>query len=862
MPIGKKQASIRSSRRFSAVRQAVETLEQRLCLSAGASDPTFGLGGTAFGELIPYGSASATALQSDGKIIAAGTDSGGGFALARFDANGLVDRTFGNGGKVYTNLGTPEETITAAAVQKDGKIVVVGNSQDQAQGKSSIVVARYLSTGALDTTFGTKGLATISFLDFDTASSLVIQSNGNIVVGGMAQSGLSGANGDFALARLTTAGKLDTTFGAAGRVMTAFPSAGGGIDSLLLQPNGDLVASGSVGTSEDGTGTFNLTLARYLPSGALDTSFGTKGIVSSAIIPPLGEGGFGGAYVSAEPVVAALQSNGKIDVATTGSIVTQPYSDSNTLYVARFNINGSLDTTFGSKGLTSYANGSFIQPTDALIQKNGDIVVAGTSEYSTPVNGIEEFLFVRFSTTGVRGTVTNTPLADSSGGNEVSMVGAALEQPNQDIVMVGSSNIGTTSDFALARYTLAGTLDTSFGYHGAVQQSNGITGLVNGIATQSDGKILIVGSELTPDAATQPTDAAIARYNANGTLDTTFGTDGRVYLRLGNSAHWNAIKVLSNGDILVAGSGQVGTSTEFAMVRYLPSGAYDQSFGSGGLVTTVVDSKSVYQVCNALTIQSNGDIVAAGYATQNGNNLFAVARYLSNGKLDSTFGAGGKQTLTFSKGSAIATGVAILKNNDVLLAGTVGGSFQLEALLPNGSVDTTFLNSASGNGVTSFAAGPATLNALAIDPTTGDIVAGGAVSSDEGEEGILARYTQNGKLDPTFGTGGIIALAPNGNDVISSIAIQSNGEIVTGGASAGESYNSGNQAHPNLQGPPTTYATVARFTSKGLDTTFGVDGFVYLDNGAAFNATNAVVALQSNGNILAADVDLYRLTGK
>jgi uncharacterized delta-60 repeat protein len=837
-------------------------------LSAGAPDTSFGVGGAAFGELFPGGGASAAALQSNGQIIAAGNGITSGFnhglALARFNSNGLLDRTFGVGGKVLTNLGTPIEDITAAAVQSDGKIVVAGYSESNQGSASSIVVLRYLSTGALDTTFGTKGIATISFLGFDFASAMVIQPNGSIVVGGTAQkSNAIEPPAEFALARLTSAGKLDATFGSGGKVLTAFTASGGGIDSLLLQSNGDLIATGSTDT---GKNTYYVTLARYLASGALDSTFGSHGIVKSSAVPAIGQGGLGGGTFS-QPVVATLQSNGKIDVATGGSVIEEPYSASNTLYVERFNTNGSIDTTFGKSGLASYSNGLFISPSTVMVQKNGDIVVAATSNQETPVNGIAEFLYVRFSTAGVRGTVTLTPMADSatSGGDGVDQVGAAIQQPNQDIVFVGASEIGTAGgDFALARYTLAGALDATFGYHGTVQQPNGITGLVNAIAEQSNGKILVAGTEQSPDPATQPTDAAIARYNANGTLDTTFGTDGRMYFRIGNNATWNSIKIQSNGDIVVGGSGQVGTTTEFALARYLPSGAFDTSFGSGGVVyTSFVSGGS--QVCNSIAIQSNGDIVAAGTLLYTGISRFAVARYLPNGALDSTFGSGGKQTFTFSAGQASIASVAILKNNDILLAGTIGNDIALEALLPKGTIDTTFGTPLNG-GLTPFHDGPIVVSSMAIDPATGDIVVGGTlddtVSSSGGSDFALARFLPNGRLDTTFGTGGETKLYVDGDETLSSVAVASNSKIVVGGVTAGYGIMSQtNSAKPRLQGPPNLFATVARFNSNGsLDTTFGTGGLTTLDRGSGWNQTRAIVALQADGKILAADLDLHRLS--
>ncbi|MDB5332102.1 MAG: Delta-60 repeat-containing protein [Phycisphaerales bacterium] len=856
------------STRPCAPRAVIEGVEQRLFMSAGQFDPTFGTRGAAYGELFPGAQADATALQSDGKIIVAGSGlyAGPALDLARFNPDGTLDRRFGVNGRVTTDLGAAEGTINAVGVQRDGKIVVAGFRYTPGTIGISFLVARYLTTGALDTGFGTKGIATISFLGNDMASSLVIERNGEIDVAGGAQTN-SQAPAKFALARLTAAGQLDSTFGKGGEVLTSFAATGGSINSLLIQPNGDLIATGA---TDSGNNYYYTTLVRYLPGGSLDPSFGSGGIVNSSTIPAFASGGIP-VGAQTHPTFAALQSNGKIDIATTGSSLVQDYSQSNTLYVERFNANGSTDTTFGSAGLASYSRDDIL-PNTVMIQKNGDIVVAGTNVIETPVNSISQFLFVRFSTAGVLGTVTATPMAGTNIGGGAT-AGAAVQQPDQRIIVVGSAPFGGSDfDFALARYTLAGILDNTFGYHGTVQQPDGITGLINSIAVQSDGKILIAGSEQSPDPATQPTDAVIARYNANGTLDTTFGADGRRFLRIGNNAAWNSIKVQSNGDILVGGYGQVGGVDVFALARYLPSGLGDPTFGTGGEVLAPhLGPFSTGEVCNSLAIQSNGRIVAAGYETDAGSTgrgstgtSFAVARFLTNGSLDPSFDGSGGALISvfngFQRINAAAISVLVLKNDEVLVGGTAGNNFDILDVTGG----TFHLKSPFG---TSFADGAATLTAMAIDPTSGDIVAGGYVTSpvDANKmEFALARYTPTGQLDSTFGIGGELTVNATGGDRIESLAIQADGKIVTGGIGSGTVSTGGSSVHPLLQGPPSIFATVARFTSKGLDTTFGQGGLTLLNGGVteSFFNSSCNIALDANGKILAGDIDLYRLNTK
>src|SRR5262245_25848258 len=240
----------------------------------GTLDAGFGTGGrliTTFGGYTD--AARGLAVQPDGKVVAAGWtigNFGGSFALARYDEDGTLDTTFGNGGTVTTSFGGGFQGAWSVAVQTDGKIVAAGLTNKG--GLNNLAVARYTSNGTLDTTFGTGGRVTDNFGGVGAGAVCVgAQPDGEVVVAGW--TGTGGA-ASFALWRYNGNGTLDTGFGTGGRVITDFRDSQGlsvaGVFSVALQPDGRIVAAGDARLD----GKYDFTLARYNSDGTLDASFG------------------------------------------------------------------------------------------------------------------------------------------------------------------------------------------------------------------------------------------------------------------------------------------------------------------------------------------------------------------------------------------------------------------------------------------------------------------------------------------------------------------------------------------------------------------------------------------------------------
>ena len=337
--------------------------------AGGKLDATFGRGGKAVTDFgTQYYGAEAVAVQADGKIVAAGvsdTKGGEGFALVRYTSSGKLDATFGHDGKVLTTFGAEsDEEAHGVAVQKDGKIVVAGISN--AIDEDDFALVRYTTSGKLDTSFGKGGkvLTTIGTNSDDGAEAVAVQADGKIVV-----VGYSDANGNyrFALVRYTTSGKLDASFGRGGKVLADL---GGGDQpaSAVVQQDGKIVVAGS--NDAGGSGgilTYNLALVRYTTSGKLDASFGRGG----KVLADLGGGD--------QPTSAAVLQDGKIVVASSGDAGGS--TDSTDFALVRYTTGGKLDATFGSDGkvLTTFGAESDDEAHAVAVQKDGQIVVAGTT---------------------------------------------------------------------------------------------------------------------------------------------------------------------------------------------------------------------------------------------------------------------------------------------------------------------------------------------------------------------------------------------------------------------------------------------------------------------------------------------------
>ncbi len=380
-----------------------------------------------------------------------------------------------------------------------------------------------------------------------------------------------------------------------------------------------------------------------------------------------------------------------------------------------------------------------------------------------------------------------------TGGKVVTPIGSGPDYANAvaiqrdgKIVTAGYTSNGSNFDFAVVRYKTDGSLDPTFGTGGKVVTPIGSgADYANAVAIQSDGRIVVAGA--THNGSNY--DFALVRYNTSGSLDTAFGTGGKIVTPIGSGNDLaEAVAIQSNGEIVAAGYTSTGAANAFALARYGSDGSLDTTFGIGGKAVTPIGSFD--DEANAIAIQSNGEIVAAGYTYNGSDNDFALARYHTDGSLDATFGAGGIVTTSIGSGNDVANAVAIESDGKIVAAGlTNNGSnydFALARYSAGGSLDATF--GTSGIVTTPIGSNGDVAKAVAIQDNS-KIVAAGYTYNGSNYDFALARYNAGGSLDTTFGTGGIVTTSiGSGDDEVNAIAIDGNGEIVA----AGYTYNGSN----------------------------------------------------------------------
>jgi uncharacterized delta-60 repeat protein len=409
------------------------------------------------------------------------------------------------------------------------------------------------------------------------------------------------------------AGEPDPGFGTRGSVVTAVRN--GSADrcfELLVQPDKKLVCVGQ--SLRRGSSSQDVVLVRYLANGRLDQSFGTKGISLFDRGRALGEVG----------ASAVLAPDGKIVVAGVADLAGPDRQD---IFVARFNVDGSLDASFGSGGFVLADASSKSPDLDwgyaVALQTDGKIVVTGQGTTTRPGERSDAVL-LRFTPSG------ELDQSFGSGGLLVDLTGgrargasSLLIQPDGKIV-IGSYTDRLPNGVRLARFHRDGRADGSFGARGIAQlnvlSGGEVGGEVRSIMRQPDGKIIVAGWGMSTD-----TYSVLARFQANGRVDQSFGDRGSMLLKLEDGLSETGVYAAEfqrDGKIVVAG----GHAGRFLVARYLKSGGQDPTFGGIGFVSLAAGGRT-HGYASAVRIQADGRIVAAGAASKTGmSEDFALVR--------------------------------------------------------------------------------------------------------------------------------------------------------------------------------------------------------------------------------------------
>ena len=734
----------------------------------GSLDYSFGINGivtTKVGQSLA--GANAVAIQADGRIIAAGysanENNNNDFTLVRYNYDGTLDESFGLNGVVITTVtSSNDDEISSIVIQSDGKIIGLGNFLTSNQHYTTALV-RYNENGSLDNTFGNSGiLINLNGGNSDYGSSVKLQKDGKIVIAGS-------HNYDLRIVRYNQNGALDNTFGNGGIVITPILNWALAY-SLAIQEDGKITVAGS---STEAVIRFEFTLVRYNTNGSLDNSFGINGIVRT----PIGAN-------SSDAFSIAIQKDGKIIAA--GSSY---YNGINTDFaLARYDINGSLDFTFGTNGITVSSIGVDADEIFAsAILDNGTIIAGGKSSGNFALAGYSTDGNLDYSF-GIGGIVT-TPIGISD-----CYARSTAIQNDGKIVSAGYCTINGEIDFAVTRYNNDGSLDNTFGTNGIITTDLlGYNDQAYAVVIQEDGKIIVAGA-----SGTGTNDFALVRYNKNGFLDNTFGENknGKVVTpRTSNYDYALSIALQKDKKIVLGGYSNNGSDNDFALLRYNPDGTLDNTFNNSGVVITPIGNgyDEIWSIGMQTVDVGTEKIVAAGFSSNGTDFDFTVARYNLDGELDNTFGINGIVKTPIGDLNDYGRSLAIQPDGKIVVVGSAengtNNDFAAVRYNLNGSLDLTF----GKNGITTIPNGTSnsTPFSVKIQRDGKILVCGGSNKmNDDDNNFTLARLNQDGGLDSSFGSGGIITTAlENSNDIAYSMAIQSNENIIAVGSSTGSYYS-------------------------------------------------------------------------
>jgi uncharacterized delta-60 repeat protein len=943
----------------------------------GSLDTSFGTAGLEVSNFGPNLSTQTSppvslAISPDGQIVVASsvmTSGGDEFAIARLTTDGSLDTTFNGTGleTVPFSIGSASGAdATGVVVQPDGKIVVVGNAMARTSTGSggaeltNIAVARLNVDGTLDTTFNNTGELTFDFNlgpDNDTASAVTLDGSQIVIAG---TSTVSFVQNDLpeidtlTVARLNSNGTFDTTFNGTGKYDLnldvdglGYSTAGAGIAVL---PDGSLLLGGNASPKYSVNDTAGL-LVNLTTSGSLNTNYGSNGVailpvgVSGRLLvqsdgravfssPPTGNNVIGRTTAPAPQVESmSLVTTGTGGSTKVSAITVQFNTSINsnlasnvTLYRVKIGTKGNTflrvrkaiynasdnsvtlqvrQARVSKKGYTVFIDGSGIIKSGAEVLGNGAKVSVYVPPTVTSARNARQPARVLPSAASVETPSSQSVGLDSSFGNgglarinlpssltstSTFTVGSIGLQGGQ-VVAVGTLTTylftstgayeSTSVSLAVARLNTDGSLDTSFGTNGiatlppAFANSDPTTYNPDDIAVESNAQIVVLGiaSQSGP-----LTDFEVARLNANGSLDTSFGTAGLELFNFGTigSTLESAPASLATGpggQIIVAGSISTTGGDEFAVARLNANGSLDTTFDGTGLQTVPFSiGSSSGALATGVAVQPDGKIVVvgnamAGTSSQTGGGELtniAVARLDVDGTLDTSFNSTGELTFSYDLGGTdddTATAVT-LEGSELVITGSstvafgpggavpfaifdpaAGGqihSLTVTRLNSNGTFDTTFNGTGKYN--MSLSEGGIAYSTAAGGVTVlpdGSLLVGGDASPDysnNAASGILVNLTAEGGLNPSYGSNGVASLPV---EVGNRLLVQSDGRVVF------------NNPSPAANSIARTTAPAPQLESVSLVTT-----------GTGKSAEVSAITVQFNTNVnstLASAANLYQV---
>jgi uncharacterized delta-60 repeat protein len=699
-------------------------------LANGAMDTAFATKG--YSESVSFGGPFIAAMQADGKVLMAGASADvytglpADFKVARLNNDGTLDQTFG-GGVVLTDFGFASDVPYAIAVQPDGKIIVAGTATEDINRDGTVALVRYNADGTEDDSFGYHGKVITRFNFRALASAMTIDSTGKILVAGTAYT--DGSDDNIFLARYTEEGVWDDAFGENENLVIELDHTNEAASGVEVDSYNRIIVAGT------SSKTFNsvYTIIRCTDAGVLDSAFNNTGIVRAS---------FDNAYNKVNALL--VQKDDNIIIAGSDMGYNPEHGSTTRLAVWRFNPDGQLDMAFNGSGKNMVpvrnSDDSFIKT--LALKRNGMLVAAGRAiEYKRHFG---ELVVAQYTTGGEldaafgENGIASLPVRTDNTVNR-----QLFTLPDGKLLVAGNGYTDSVFRAFLIRYNNNGAIDTTFAKKGTLRLKGAGTAAA---IVQTDGKIITVENH---DPAYNGTykGLVIARYQTDGTLDTSYGQQGVTTI----DQAWTfppdfraTPMYLQNDNKLVLSymtSINEPPYTTATTARYNTDGTVDASFGDGGKLPGYSYLLPKYK-------QKDDKLWILTPSEPQKPDTTLFTRYTSEGHVDLTFGQQGSIFLPshYNTIEEQANGKFIILSN----AG-VSPSYKrvLYRLNNNGSLDTSFV---AKNMKTEQSAW------MAIQDDD-KIIIGGIDPEPSGNSSlVIKRYTAEGIIDSTFGVYGTIKI--------------------------------------------------------------------------------------------------------
>ena len=597
-------------------------------LSNGALDPSFDGDGkvvTMFG--LSNNNALLTAMPN-GKIQLAGlttTSAGVHFSISQYQSNGSLDLTFDGDGRTLSPFPSDETSIFMNAVAKspDGKFLVCTQNADNYNNFEGFVMRRYLDNGILDNSFGVNGTVTTLLIEGSHVGKFIypLASGKTLLAGYAMHLDEFPISSDFNVMQYTNNGNLDPEFNGNGIVTEYLESSNDNGRIVLTRPDGQILLIGVQRYNEINTiGSSDIIMAQYDPNGALDNAFGENGKIKIDLGPQ-----------SNSVRKAGLQPDGKL------LILNQYYTFPSTTghQVIRFDANGAIDTSFGADGVINLTNAVYTDQTALHVQEDGSFYTI-TYGYN-PIDNTEPFAFylTSFDSEGHFNTsFGNGGTAFVEGTFFTGFDPSLLVQSDGKIILSTSQpNADGSSGIALTRFTSDGVIDETFVNEPLTVD---VQTYPYAIFLDDDDKIIVTGISEASSIWYLYFNFVIARYQPDGSVDSTYGTNGIHTAFLGDQIGFVFSKVQSilrqaDGKFLVGLTRRDANIAfpeyalyDFAVSRFTAQGEYDSSFGEDGKVFFAFFSK--YDELYSMALQGDHKIIVAGTTDNGVTRDFALAR--------------------------------------------------------------------------------------------------------------------------------------------------------------------------------------------------------------------------------------------